>query len=153
MAGLFSKINSGEISLTAAVAKTLLQIVAPSNHRLVVKGLWIMLKGTSATDTPVKYRITRQTTAGTATAGVVGTHISKGDNGYDETLQTTVQVNFTAEPTTGDILEFGAVHPQTGFRVLYPLEMPMIIPGGTRLGIELTAVQAQTAVCGAEVEE
>jgi hypothetical protein len=153
MSGVLLKANSGEVSLTAATAKTALQIVAASNHRVKVTGFAIFFKGTSATDTPVKYRILRQTTAGTMTAGTAGTHLSKNNDADDETVQTTVQHTATAEPTAGDVLEFGEIHPQTGARWFYPLGQEIIIKGGGRVGVELTAAQGQTVVVTADLDE
>lgn len=153
MANVLVKTNSGEVSLSAATAKTAIQVVAAANHRIKVLGIAIYFKGTSTTDTPVKFRILRQSDAGTMTAGTAGTHISKNNDADDETLQTTVRVNATAEPTAGDVLEFGEIHPQTGARWFYPFGQEVVVKGGARLGVELTAAQAQTVVVEIDVEE
>lgn len=153
MAGVLARANSGEVSLSAATAKTALQIVAAANHRVKLLGLALFFKGVVVTDTPVKYRVLRQTTAGTMTSGTVGTHLSKNNDADDETLQTAVQVNASAEPTAGDVLDFGEIHPQTGAKWFFPLAQEIIVKGGGRLGIELTAPQAQTVVVTADLDE
>ena len=153
MAGVLVDVNSAEVALSAGVAKTVLQITAASNHRVKILGVAIYGKGIVVTDTPIKFRILRQTTAGTMTGGTAGTHISKHNDSDDETVQTACAINATAEPTAGDVLEFGEFHPQTGLRWYPPDGKEIIVKGGGRLGIELTAAQAQTVVAGLLLDE
>jgi hypothetical protein len=150
MAGIRFRASSGEEGLGAGAAETVLQVVAATNHRVKITEYGITFKGTSATDTPVRCRIFRQTGAGTSQAGT----ISKDDASVDETLQTAVRNQFTAEPTSDDVLidEF-EVHPQTGIKAFLPLNQEILIPGGGRLGFKLTAAQAQTAVVSVAGEE
>lgn len=149
MAGIIGRVNSGEVALAASTAKTVLQLVAAANHRVKVLGLSIMGKGTGTNDTPVKFRVLRQTTAGTMTAATP----VKNNDSDDETLQTTAQHTATAEPTAGDVLMFGEVHPQSGYAVWYPYGQELVIKGGSRLGIELTAAAIQTFVAELVFEE
>jgi len=149
MAGVKGAVNSGEVSLSAGVAKTVLQLVAAANHRVLVKGLSIFFKGTSATDTPAKVRVLRQTTAGTMSAATT----VKRDESADETLQTTAQKDATVEPTAGEELEMQEIHPQTGLKIFYPLGEELIVKGGGRLGVEINAAQGQTAVVNIDFDE
>lgn len=149
MAGIIGHIPSNEVSLTAATLKTVLQIVAAANHRVKVLGIELFFKGTSTTDTPVKVRVLRQTTAGTMTAATVVAN----DNSIDETLQTTGQHTATAEPTAGDVLKMWEVHPQSGLICYFPIGEEIIVKGGGRLGIECTAAQGQTAAANFIFEE
>lgn len=149
MAGCRLSVSSGEQSLSAATAKTCLQVVAAANHRVRVAGIGISFKGTVVTDTPVKCRLVRQTTAGTMSSATV----VKKDENMAETIQTTAQKTATAEPTITDELEMWEIHPQTGMRWYYPMGDEVYIKGGNRLGVELTAAQAQTAVVVMDLEE
>ena len=149
MAACNLSVSSGEQSLTAATAKTCLQLVAAAQHRVKVIGISIYFKDTVVTDTPVKCRVVRQTTAGTASAATV----VKKDENMGETIQTTAQKTFTAEPTITDELEVLEIHPQTGMKWYYPMGQEILIKGGNRLGVELTAAQNQTAVVNIEFEE
>jgi hypothetical protein len=152
MAGVLADINSGEIALVANTPKTVLQIVAAANHRVKLLGFAIYVKGifSAATDN-LKFRILRQSTAGTMSAGVAGTNLSKTNESDDETLQTSVQIDASAPPTSGDVVEFGEV--QQGMRVFFPFGQEKPIKGGTRLGFELTATLAATASVYALIEE
>lgn len=139
MAALQFQLTTAEQALTAATAKTILQVVAAANHRVKVLGWGVFFDGTSTTAEPVQVRLLRQTTAigGTPTAV---TPTKRDDSIADSVLTTAAQYGGSpTEPTAGDVLEVVEVHPQQGYQVLYPLGMEPIIGGGDRLGIECTA--------------
>lgn len=56
-----------------------------------------------------------------------------------ETLQTTAQHTATAEPTAGDVVDVIECHPQGGYEKIFAPGDEIIIPGGGRIGIEVTA--------------
>ena len=149
MAGIKAYLPTGEISLSAANAKTVAMITAPSNHRLLLIGIGVYVKGTVPGDTPIRCRIYRATTAGTSTSQTP----TKADNTIDETLQMTGAKNFSVEPTVGDVLKDFYIHPQGGVNFSYLLDSPIIVPGGTRCALEMTAAQAQTIISELEIEE
>lgn len=148
MAGVRWNAVTGEIA-TGTAAKTLLQVVAASNHRIKIDRLSVSFKGTSATDAPIKVRVLRQTTAGTMSSLT----LTKGNDSDDETLQTTAQHTATAEPAAGDVLESKEVHPQTGYELILPLGQEIIVKGGGRLGIEVTAGVSVSAIAEMHGEE
>lgn len=137
MAGLLCIAQTAEVALTGATAKTILQIVAPTNQRLKLKRWGVFFDGTSSTNEPVQVRLLRQTSAGTMTALTPVLQVAGS-----ETVQTTAQHTATAEPTAGDVIDMAEVHPQAGYEVLIPFDMPIEIPGGGRVGIECTAPDA-----------
>ena len=63
MAGILAVAQTGEIS-TGTSQKTLLQIVAATNHRVLVKEWSISFKGVSNTAAPIEVELLRQTDAG-----------------------------------------------------------------------------------------
>lgn len=140
MAGIKLHAPTGEISLLAGAAKTVAQLLAVANHRILIKGYEVHGKGVLSTDTPMRVRLVRQTTAGTMSAGTV----AKNDPTDTEAIQTTFTINASAEPTTTDILDVFEVHPQSGQIVMYPPGDEIPVPGGTRFGAEMLAAQAQT---------
>jgi hypothetical protein len=135
MAGLRGFVKAGEIALVGTTAKTALQIVAPANHRVLIEEVGIFFDGTSVSAEPVVVEVLRQTTAGTMSAATP----VKRNSADDETLQTTAQHTATVEPSAGDILDVWEIHPQSGWEKIYPLGREIQVPGGTRLGIRLTA--------------
>lgn len=134
MAGVFCAVTTAEIALGAATAKTVLQLIAPTNQRLRVRRYSVAFDGTSAAAEPVQVRLLRQTTAGTMTS-LTPVKLSAGS----ETVQATAQHTATSEPTAGDVLDAFECHPQSGFDVVLPADMTVEVPGGGRIAIECTA--------------
>lgn len=134
----FSLTTSGEIAAAVGTFKTILQLVAPAGIILAVQEILLSFDGISNTAEPVQWEILRQTTAGTMTAR---SPLKIKDT--STALQATGQENATVEPTAGDILKAGHIHPQAG--ALYPLPLPdgeVELPGGGRLGLRINAPAA-----------
>lgn len=136
MAGLKGSVNSGDVACVAATTKTILQILAPANQRLLVDTISVCFDGISPTNEPVTVQIARQSTAGTSSGSA---NIRKLDSTDDETLQASATYGMTVEPTTGDVLFQLTVHPQGGLIMQLPENRRIVVPGGTRLGILITA--------------
>ncbi len=135
MAGIRGQAITNEIALTAATAKTVIQLVAAANHRVIMTGWGVFFDGTAPTAEPVQVEIVRETTAGTMSALTP----TKGNSADDETLQTTAQHTATVEPTVTDTIDAIEVHPQQGYE---KVDCYFPIPGGTRIGIRCTAPAA-----------
>lgn len=135
MARLNASIRTAEIALTAATAKTVIQLVAPSNHRVAITSWSVSFDGTSVTAEPVVIRVLRQTSAGTMSAL---TPVAM-DGSVGETIQSTAQHTATAEPTAGNVLLSMECHPQQGYKEFLPLGQEIILQGAGRVGIECTA--------------
>lgn len=135
MAAFLGIAQTTEVALSAATAKTVIQIVAPANHRLRVKRVGVFFDGTSVTAEPIQVRVLRQTTAGTMSA-LTPVPLDKS---LAETLLTTAQHTATAEPTAGDVVDVFECHPQQGYEIIYPLGDEIIVQGAGKLGIECTA--------------
>lgn len=134
MAGLRGAINTGAVALSAATAKTVAQIVAASNHRVLIPEFEVSFDGTTNTAVPVLVELVKQSDAGTSSAL---TPVKIGD--WQETMQTTARHTATAEPTTTDVIKSFLVHPQQGEAWQAPFGAPLPVPGGTRLGWRITA--------------
>lgn len=144
MAGISARAQTSSIT-TGTSAITLLQIVAATNTRVVVRSISVSFAGTSPTAAPILVDVLRQTTAGTMTSLT----IVKEPNLGSETLQTSAQHTATVEPTAGDVVAREYVHPQTG--VIF--SEPIVVLGGTRLGVRVTAAASTSAVVRVEFEE
>jgi len=134
MADINAVANTVEIALSAGVAKTVIQIIAATNHKVKVKSWGVFFDGISVTAEPVQVRLLRQTSAGTMT-GL--TPVKRGTD--SETLLTTAQHTATVEPTAGDVMAAREVHPQSGYQEIFPMGDEVKIAGGGRVGIECTA--------------
>lgn len=120
---------------TGTSLKTILQIVAASNHKVLIDEFSVSFQGTSNTATPILFQVTRQTSAGTMTSLT----LKKDPDDWDETIQTTAQHTATAEPTAGETILEEYVHPQTGYTWQAPFGKAIAIGGGDRLGFVVTA--------------
>ena len=152
MAGVLSHVSSGEVTLIANTAKTVLQIKAPANQRLIVQGLRLFGKQPAGgTDTPIKVRLTRST-ANFGTGSSVTP--SKNDPTDSETLQISANANFSAEPTspTDGGLWF-ELPPQSGIIDYSPPGLQIKIPGGQSVQFEATSTGTPTLMFSATVEE
>lgn len=143
MAAIQWAVTIAERAEVAATPQTLIQVLAAANHRVQLLAWGVFFDGTTPTAEPVQIRLLRQTGAGTSVDA--GAALVKIDSSLPETLQTTARVTFSAEPTPGDVLWAGEVHPQGGYEAQFPWGNEIIIPGGTRVGIEVVAPAAVNA--------
>lgn len=134
MADIFGVAKTAEVALAAATAKTIVQLVAPTNHRVKLLRWGVSFDGTNATAEPVTVRLLRQTTAGTMTS-LTPVQVRP----VAETIQATAQHTATVEPTAGDVLDIQDVHPQTGYDYTFTPGQEIVLAGGGRIGIECTA--------------
>ena len=152
MAGLLLTATSGECTLAAATAKTLLQIKAPTNQRVLLRSLAVIGKqAAGGTDAVVKVRLTRST----ANFGT-GTSVTpiKMDPAWGETVQTTVAKDFSGEPTNPtDISYWLEVQPQSGLILPFAPGLELRIPGGAALNIECTSTGTPTLTVSVVIEE
>ena len=148
MAGILATAQTAEVA-TGTSAKTILQLIAAANHRVKVKEWSVSFDGTSNTADPILIEVLRQSDAGTMS---VLTPV-KIDADGDETLQTTAQENATVEPTAGDVVMREQVHPQGGYTWQAPFGGELVINGGDRLGIRVTAGADVNAVVRMVFEE
>lgn len=152
MAGLLCHVNSGEVAMVAATPKTVLQIKAPANQRVILSMLSITGKQPAGgTDTPVKVRLTRSTANfGTGTGATPG----KNNPSDPETIQSVVASNFSVEPTSPtDTGLWWEVQPQSGMISFYPPDLRVEIPGGQSINVEITSVATPTLLVTASFAE
>lgn len=109
--------------------RTLFQITAQNNQRAKIWGVDLGLQGSTPATAPVQFDWLIQATAGTANS-LTG---QKRDRGFDETIESPMFKDFTAEPTAGDILVEFSVHQQGLFPWRPP--WPLIVKGGERVAL------------------
>lgn len=133
MAGLrVTAENTANVALSAATAKTVIQLNAPANQRIKVQRVGVFFDGASTTAVPGDVQLVRKTTAGTGTALT----LAKQTSADSETIQTGATENHTAEGTnTTDIIDQWKVHPQQGLDLTYAFGQEKMIVGGGRLAL------------------
>ena len=139
MARLTGSATSLATALVATTAKTVIQLLAPTNQILAITGYGFGGRGVSNTQEPILVEFLRQTTAGTAT----GLTPRKKKPSQAETLQAAAQEDFTVEPTSTDEVRSHTVHPQTDLEIRDGFGNEIEVDGAGRLGVRATAQQAQ----------
>lgn len=152
MAGILAFASSGEVALVAATPKSVLQIKAPANQRIIIRSVRFLGKQPAGgSDTPIKVKMTRNSANfGTFTAMTPG----KQNPSNGETLQGTYGQNASAEPTSPtDSGLWWEVQPQAGVEELLPIDQWIEVPGGQSVQFECTSVATPTILIVATVEE
>lgn len=151
MAGLIYDVPVSGVSLTGGTAQTLIMVTAPTNQRLKILEILCSLNGATSTNAPATLDYGRPSTSGTSSAGTA----FKRDSGMSETVQATLGITFTVEPTWTSLIASEAYVPQ--FNGLYhwmiPFTSPIIIPGGGRFAIRVNSPNNVSASARITVEE
>lgn len=131
--------------------QTLAQLITPSTRRAWILALWLSGKSVVATDVPILVYLARQSTAGTSGASVTP---APHNPDYPAALST-VNVDFTVEPTTG-VFAAGPFYmsPVGGLFVLQsPLGLEVEIPQSGRLGLIVVTPQVTAMRGGLTLQE
>ena len=140
---------TGEISLVATVGKTIIEVTAGANHRVIITSIGIFFKGKVVGNEPVTIDLIRIGTTGTGDAATP----QKVDPDMSETLQVDFKEDMSVEPTGITVLKTWFIHPQSGIEIILPFDRPIIIPGSDLLGIWCKADEAVVVGCNVEGEE
>lgn len=143
MSSVYSATTEGEEALGAATAETVIQLRGATVVKARIIEWGVSFDGVSVTGEPVRIRLLRQTTDGTAT----GATEALWDDPDAPAANCTAFHSFTAEPTAGSVLADYNVHPQAGIVIQYPLGREPVLDNATtsRIGIECTAPAAVNA--------
>ena len=140
-------VESGSVSLVAATAKTVWQWVTGSTRRSRLLEVGFSFVSTTATHIPVLAELRIQSTAGTSSA-----FTPTLSDQTDPAAISTARNVFTVEPTDVSLLQPGpwSVTPVGGLFVYNwsqsLADYNIIMAVSTRLGLRLTAPDAQTGV-------
>lgn len=135
MRGVGWFLTSNEISLTSSQTKTVLALLAASNHRVTVKSFRFTFTGTLTGNTdPFEVAIRRLSSAGTMSS----LSPVKANDNDSETFEFSGFENATAEPAYSDYLYRGYVHPQAKFTLRLPEHLWFPVLGGERIGMIVT---------------
>jgi len=137
--------TNGEEALAAGTKETLVQMRGVTTARAKLTAWGISFDGISPTDPPVVVTLERQSTDGTATAATK----SRDDTAAPSASLIGGFRTFTAQPTSGNIIETYEVHPQGGMLIReYPLGREKILAAATtdRLAVTATVPSGSTAV-------
>lgn len=124
-------------AIAASTAETILMVVAGSSKRVKVRRWGISFNGVDVTDAAVQVQLMRFSSNGTSSSSTP----TKLDESEVASLAA-VRTAFSAEPTTGDIIESHFVTPAGGNLVeVYYDDAPVVGVNG-RIGIRVLAADA-----------
>lgn len=137
------------VAAPSAAALTLIQVVAGSTKRLLIKSFEVSFDGIDSTKTPILVGLLRQTTAGTASALTTVKH-----DEASEAAIATAQQTFTVEPTAGDILSQVYLSPAGGiYSYQFPLGDEPVVGVSGRIALRVTTVSGSgTPNCAAWIK-
>jgi hypothetical protein len=139
LAALKFDIPIASVALVGATAKTLAQILMPTNQRGKVIGYGFFTDGVTSNAVPVNIKVQTQSTLGTGTT--ITDYLAEPE--LTETIQTTATGSYTVEPTPGTLRRMLGVPAFMGqYEVTLPQGEELIVAGGTRLGFTATAAAA-----------
>ena len=149
MARIFGHaVTPSEVALVADTAKTVLMLTAPANQRVVIQRMGVFFDGTKSNNEPILIQLYRMTDAGTLTSGSPADYQDLGI-----TFNTTMGYNATVEPSQGELVDTFNIHPQQGIEIILPLMQELIVAGGGRIAMVITAPDAVNCVAKFMFEE
>lgn len=147
MAGIYFVTQQAAIALTAATAKSVMEVIAAANTRVRVSRIEVTVYGAASGTANAKVEVNRVSNDGTWTSATV----TKRNETDSETLQTTSKHTATVEPTTSTVLDVGYCSSIQGTATfLYTENNPMYVKGGSYLGVRVTS--PATASCTIRIE-
>lgn len=151
MAGIRLIAQTADVS-TGTNKKTVLQVIAAANHRVKVLEWSVSFDGISNTAHPILVEVANQSSAG---GGGDALTCQKIDDDTGETIQTTAlsDIDGSASPTEDFVLQRENVHPQGGYTWQAPFGGELIVNGGDRIGIAVTAAASVNVVARMIIEE
>jgi 2-methylaconitate cis-trans-isomerase PrpF len=141
-------VTTGSIGLTAATAKTMIELATTANVPVEWIAADITFDGVTASAVPVRVDFCTYAATGTGTAATnrrLGQAVG--------TSQTTSKINDTVEPTTPTILFSWFIPPTSGVQYIWPLGRELFQNVSTIQGIRLTAAAAVNAIVNLTFEE
>lgn len=147
MADLNFTVSTGATpqDVTTGDTQTLLQIIAPSNHRVVVRKVVVSFNGVAPTDAGIRVEVLKQADGGSGSSAITPV---KHEQSLSESIQTTAAGGHTSEPTAGVIYHSEYVHNQEGVELAIP-NGRLVIAGGERLGVRAVAGTLTATIKGA----
>ena len=143
MAALVSLVNLPSTPLAAGVAKTVLQLKAPTNQRLRILSIGLFCDGVTNSAVPVQIQYIRQSSPGTSLVSATPAPLEAE---LTETVQTTAQVGSQttqSEPGTTTVLQTFTIPAFMGqYEVIASPGQEIIVPGGGYFGIVAKAAAA-----------
>lgn len=139
MSAIIYEVSIPATQLPPGVRKTIVQIKAPTNQRVRLKGLGVYFDGVNSGATPIELRLLKQTTPG---AGLLAATPTTIEPELSEIVQSSAQLGVSTgenptEPTAGPIYRTFSIPAFMGvYECKEPFLEEIIIGGGDFLAID-----------------
>lgn len=137
------------IALSAATAKSVLELGSGSANKVWIKEWWVDFDGVTATNAPVKVEVGRFSAAVTTATSAS----EKMDNNNGAPATTAKHSTSTEGAGTADDIIFRRISPTSGFHYVAPLGGELVLAVSTFWRMRLTAAQTVNATVGVIWEE
>jgi hypothetical protein len=141
-------ITTGSSGLTAATAKTMIELTTTANVPCEWVAIDITFDGVTASNVPVRADFCTYAATGTGTA-----YTPKRGGQAVGTSATTAKINDTVEPTTPVIVFSWFIPPTTGLLYQWPLGREWFQNVSVVQGIRLTSPNTVNAIVNLTIEE
>lgn len=139
--------SADAMALTAATAKSVMEIKTPSTTGVMIVKWWVEFDGVTATNPAVKVEVGRFSSAVTTNSAFTPALVDYGENGLAS--QCTVGTNASSEGAgTFSVGEVHRIPPTSGLVVQDPLGLYWQVGASGFWRIRLTAAQAVNATVG-----
>ena len=129
--------STAEVALTTSL-KTVVSVTNTADRRVAIRGFGIAFDAAGSTAGCAEVLLVIHSSSGTAT----GITAQKDVRGTTETLNTSGNVNFSAEPSVSSTLRTYEINPQTGYERAFAGDEEIELAGGDRFGIQVRASSA-----------
>ena len=126
--------STAEVALTTSL-KTVVSLTNTADRRVAVRGFGVAFDGISSTAGGAEVLLVIHSSSGTAT----GVTAVKEVRGTTEALNTSGQVNFSAEPSVSATLRVYEVNQMTGYERAFAQDEEIELAGGDRFGVQVRA--------------
>lgn len=133
------------IALTAATARTCIELGTPSTDRAWVVAYWVEFDGVTSTAIPVKIEAQRASAGVTTATTLTGEKVDSADGAPAVTSKHSTSTEGAGTLNGGEIHR---CHPQAGIFREYPLGRELIMPLSGFWRLRLTAAAAVNATVG-----
>lgn len=141
-------ITTGSVALTAATAKTVIELASNANIPPEWVAVDITFNGTNAAAVPVTVDFCTYTATGTGTS-----YTPKRFGQALGVSQSTAKINDTVEPAGAAVVFSWFVSPTSGITYQWPLGRELFQATSTFMGIRLNAPAAVNAIVNLTIEE
>lgn len=143
-------VTADAMALTAATAKSVIEIATSSTTRIKIIEWWVEFDGVTASNTPAKLEVGRFSAAVTTASSYTSSKYDVADGASTATAKT--NTSSEGAGTVSDVF-LHRCPPTSGLYVQYPLGRELVVANSSFFRIRVTAAQTVNCTAGVSWEE